>query len=137
MTEKEMLKFLKDYVKAINSHDNDAIEQYHAPNSVSVSAGNPGQSMDRAARRKYFQEREKAFPDAKMTARNYRVDPRSGKASFDWTIRGTHKGQFKGMAATNKEVTNRGTTELTIKSGKITREASHQDAATFMKQVSA
>lgn len=137
MTEKEMQKFVKDYVKAINSHDNNAIEGYHADNSVSVSAGDPGHTMDRATRRRYFQEREKAFPDAKMTARNIKVDPKTGTATFDWTIRGTHKGEFKGMAPSNKQVTNRGTSELKIKNGKITRETSRQDVATFTKQVGA
>jgi steroid delta-isomerase-like uncharacterized protein len=137
MTEKEMQQFIKDYVKAINSHDIKAIETFHAPDSVSVSAGDPGHTLDRAARRRYFQEREKAFPDAKMTARNIQVDPKKGSASFDWTIRGTHKGTFKGMAPTNKQVTNRGNTELTIKNGKITYESSRQDVASFMKQVKA
>jgi steroid delta-isomerase-like uncharacterized protein len=135
MTEKELEKFVKDYVKAINSHDNNAIEQYHAPNSVSVSAGDPGKTLDKAGRRKYFLEREKAFPDAKMTARNIKVDAKSGKVTFDWTIRGTHKGAFKGMAPTNKQVTNRGFSELTVKNGKITREVSNQDVASFAKQV--
>ena len=135
MTEKEMIKFVKDYVEAINSHDNKRIEDYHASDSVAVSAGDPGKSLDRAGRRKYFEEREKAFPDAKMTARNIRVDPRAGTATFDWTIRGTHKGAFKGMPATNKQVTHRGTSELKIKNGKITQETSHQDVASLRKQV--
>lgn len=137
MTEKELQNFVRDYVKAINSHDNKLIEDYHASNSVAISAGNPGKSLDRAARRRYFEEREKAFPDAKMTARNIRVDAKAGTVTFDWTIRGTHKGAFKGMAATNKQVTNRGTSELKIKNGKITQETSHQDVATLRKQLAA
>jgi ketosteroid isomerase-like protein len=41
------------------------------------------------------------------------------------------------MAPTNKPVSNRGTTVLTLRNGKITREESRQDVAMFMKQVSA
>ncbi|HEY7915300.1 MAG TPA: ester cyclase [Blastocatellia bacterium] len=137
MTEQEMRQFVKDYVKAINSHDNKYIEEFHDPKSASVSAGDPGHTMDRAGRRRYFQEREKAFPDAKMSARNIQVDPKGGTVTFDWTIRATHKGTFKGMAPTNKPVSNRGTTVLTLRNGKITREESRQDVAMFMKQVSA
>jgi steroid delta-isomerase-like uncharacterized protein len=137
MTEKELQNFVRDYVKAINSHDNKQIEDYHAPNSVVISAGDPGKTMDRTARRRYFEEREKAFPDAKMTVRNVRADAKAGTVTFDWTIRGTHKGAFKGMPATNKQVTNRGTSELKIKNGKIAQETSHQDVAAFRKQVAA
>jgi steroid delta-isomerase-like uncharacterized protein len=133
MSEQEMKQLVKEYVKAINSHDNNAIEQFHAEDSVSVSAGDPGKTMGRAERRRYFLEREKAFPDARMTARNIKVDARGGTATFEWTTRGTHKGTFKGLAPTYKPVSNKGLTELKIKGGKITRETSHQDAASFVK----
>ena len=46
MTEQEMVKFVKDYVKAINSHDLKLIEQSHAPDSVAVSAGDPSKTLD-------------------------------------------------------------------------------------------
>jgi steroid delta-isomerase-like uncharacterized protein len=136
MSEKELKQLVKDYVKAINSHDNDAIEGFHARGSVSVSSGEPGLQLDRAARRRYFQEREKAFPDAKMTVKNIKADPENGTVTFEWTIRATHKGSFKGMPPANKRVSMHGISELTTKNGKIIRESSYQDVASFMQMIS-
>lgn len=137
MTEQEIRKFVDDYVEAINSHNNDAIEKFHADDSISLSAEDPGHRLDREARRRYFEEREQAFPDAIMTVANIKVAPDCGSVTFDWTIRGTHKGAFKGRPPTHKEVTNRGTTELKIEDGKITQETSRQDPSTFMGQLDA
>ena len=72
-----------------------------------------------------------------MTTRNILVNPKTGTLTFDWSIRGTHKGAFQGKAPTNKLVTIRGNSELTVKKGKIKCEQSRQDIATFMKQLSA
>lgn len=135
MDAKELERFVNDYVKALNSQNVDEIEKYHADNSVSASAGQPGRGLGRAERKSYFAERQQAFPDFHFTATKITPDPAAGVVTFDWQITATHKGHFKGVPGTNKKVTHHGTTELVIENGKIVRETSYQDLADFMKQL--
>jgi steroid delta-isomerase-like uncharacterized protein len=135
MDAKELERFVNDYVKALNSQNFDEIEKYHADNSETVSAGQPGRGLGRAERKGYFAERQQAFPDFRLTASKINADPAAGVVTFDWQITATHKGHFKGVPATNKKVTHHGTTELVIENGKISRETSYQDLADFMKQL--
>jgi predicted ester cyclase len=70
-----------------------------------------------------------------MTVSKIDVDPRSGRATFEWDVISTHTGHFKGVPPTNRRVTHHGTTELIIRNGKIVAETSYQDIAAFMKQL--
>jgi steroid delta-isomerase-like uncharacterized protein len=135
MDAKELERFVNEYVKALNSQNVDQIERYHADNSETMSAGQPGRGLGRAERKGYFAERQQAFPDFRMTASKINADPNTGTVTFEWQITATHKGHFKGVPATNKKVTHHGTTELVVENGKIVRETSYQDLADFMKQL--
>ena len=135
MTEKELRQFVEDYVKAINSNNIDAIERYHAPGSAALSEGAPGEKLGAAERRKYFEERIRAFPDAKMTVNKIQPDPSGNRVTFEWTIRGTHKGPFKGMEPTGQQVEQHGSSELELSKGKIVHEVSHQDLSAFQEHL--
>jgi steroid delta-isomerase-like uncharacterized protein len=137
MDASEMRNFVEEYVKALNSNDVNAIEKFHSDLSVSKSGGQPGSGMKRAQRQQYFRQRQRAFPDFQMTVSKIDVDPRSGRATFEWDVISTHAGHFKGVPPTNRRVTHQGTTELIIRNGKIAAETSYQDIAAFMKQLHA
>jgi len=137
MTDQEMRKFVSDYVRAINGKDVRGIERYHADDAEVESYGEPGKRLGRAERQRYFEERNQAFPDAKMTATNIQVDAGEGRASFDWTIHATHRGHFKGMAPTHKPVRHSGTTELLIRGGRIVQEVSRQNLEKLVEQMRA
>ena len=133
----EMRRFVEEYIKALNSRDINAIEKFFGDSSVSKSGGQPGSGMGAAERQQYFRQRQRAFPDFQMTASQIDVDPRSGRATFEWEVTGTHTGHFKSLPPTNKRVTHSGTTELLIRNGKILSETSYQDLAAFMRQLGA
>jgi len=136
MTDQELQDFVKEYVKALNSNDADVIERYYEPNAEQASGGEPGKKLDKAERKKYFDERTSAFPDAKLTATNVQTEAANQKVTYDWKINATHKGHFKGVAPTNKKVDHTGTTTLELgPTGKILRAVSYQDLAAFTKKV--
>ena len=57
-------------------------------------------------------------------------------AAIEWSMSGTHKGDFPGIPATGKHFSSvRGATILDLEAGKIRRESDYWDAATFMRQV--
>jgi steroid delta-isomerase-like uncharacterized protein len=135
MDTNEMRSFVEQYVKALNSNDINAVEKFHSEISVSKSGGQPGSGMKRAQRQQYFRQRQRAFPDSQMTVSKIDVDPRSGRATFEWDVISTHTGHFKGVPPTNRRVTHKGTTELIIRNGKIMTETSYQDMAAFLRQL--
>jgi len=55
---------------------------------------------------------------------------------MEWTMSGTHKGDFPGLPATGKRFSSiRGATIVELKDGKIIRCSDYWDAAIFMRQV--
>jgi|ERR671927_127279 steroid delta-isomerase-like uncharacterized protein len=135
MDEREMRRFVEEYIKALNATDAAEVEKFHARESITRSGGQPGVRMGSAERQQYFRQRRRAFPDFQLIATKINVDPRSGRATFDWEVTATHKGHFKGLPPTNKQVTHRGTTELQIKNAKIVSETSYQDLPAFLSQL--
>jgi len=135
MDEREMRRFVEEYIKALNATDAAEVERFHAKESITRSGGQPGVRMGSAERQQYFRQRRRAFPDFQLIATKINVDPRSGRATFDWEVTATHKGHFKGLPPTNKQVTHRGTTELQIKNAKIVSETSYQDLPAFLSQL--
>lgn len=136
MTDQEITTFVQNYVQALSSRNTDAIEQYYEDTAEQASGGEPGKKLDKAARKQYFEERKKAFPDAVITASNIKPEAAANRVIYDWKITATHKGNFKGAAATNKKVDHNGTTTLEFgPTGKIARAVSYQDLAAFTKKV--
>ena len=135
MTDKELHDFVTAYVAACNAPDLPTVLMTHAPDSIIGSGGDPGKNMTREQLVAYLEERIRAFPDAHMWVYNHQYDGDHGRISYEWEVRATFKGPFKGIPPTNKQVQQEGRTELIIKDGKIIRETSHQDMAAFMKQI--
>ena len=57
-------------------------------------------------------------------------------AAIEWTMSGTHRGDWAGMPATGRRFSSvRGASILELEAGKIRRQSDYWDAATVMKQV--
>jgi steroid delta-isomerase-like uncharacterized protein len=59
----------------------------------------------------------------------------ASSAAMEWTMSGTHKGEFPGLPATGNRFSVRGATILELRAGKIRRNSDYWDSATFMRQV--
>ena len=73
------------------------------------------------------------FPDLKITVDDTIAE--RNEVVHHWTVRGTHKGQFLGMPATNRKATVSGTTIYRIEGGKIVEEWSEWNLMSLMEQL--
>ena len=74
-----------------------------------------------------------AFPDGHFT--NDETIAERDKVVQRWTMTGTHKGDWLGVAATGKRTSTTGTTTLRIAGGKVAEGWEHFDALGWLKQV--
>jgi steroid delta-isomerase-like uncharacterized protein len=73
------------------------------------------------------------FPDLKFSVDDTIAE--RNEVVHHWTARGTHKAQFLGMPATNKNATVSGTSIYRIEGGKIVEEWSDWNLMTLMEQL--
>jgi steroid delta-isomerase-like uncharacterized protein len=76
-----------------------------------------------------------AFPDTRMTIEDEIAE--GDKVVIRWTIRGTHKGEYMGIAPTGKEVTVTGISVYRIERGKIVEDWSNNDMLGMLQQLGA
>jgi predicted ester cyclase len=76
-----------------------------------------------------------AFPDLRITLDDLLVE--GGKLAALWTIRGTHKGEFYGIAPTNKQVTWSGVVLARIVDDKNVEAWNHFDRLALLQQLGA
>ena len=76
-----------------------------------------------------------AFPDTRLKMEDTIAE--GDKVVSRWTIRGTHKGEFQGIAPTGKEITVRGIIISRIRAGKAVEEWEAFDLMDMMQQLGA
>lgn len=76
-----------------------------------------------------------AFPDLRVTLED--VVAADDKVVVRWTDRGTHKGEFLGIAPTGKEVVTTGTTLFRFRDGKIVEQWTNWDTLSLLGQLEA
>jgi steroid delta-isomerase-like uncharacterized protein len=74
-----------------------------------------------------------AFPDMRWTIDDLLAD--GDKVIAQTTMTGTHRGEFFGIPATNRQVTVNGIHILTLRDGKIVRHEGLNDDLSFMRQL--
>lgn len=135
MNKKELEQFVEKYVAALNSQDVEAIEGFHSADSVSLAIRAMNQKMQKAERRQYHEAYNRAFPDAHMSIEGTVIDAETGRAAFQWRVRGTQKGAFMGLKASGREAEVHGCSVLEIRDGKIYSETSYSDSGALMRQL--
>ena len=75
-----------------------------------------------------------AFPDVKITIDRGMI-ARANRVTAQWTFSGTHQGEFMGVAATGKKVTNTGISILTFAKGKIVADSAMWDPLNLWRQL--
>lgn len=91
--------------KVWDAHDPDAAEEFVDPNVVEHDSL-VGEGLGREGFKRVLRMAFSAFPDAELVHEDLIAD--GDKVAERWTIRGTHRGEFMGIPATNKKVTIRG-----------------------------
>lgn len=75
----------------------------------------------------------KAYPDLKFTIDDTIAE--RDEVVVHWTARGTHKGQFLGMPATNRKITVDGTSIYRLEGSKIAESHANWNLASMMAQL--
>ncbi|MFQ6059407.1 MAG: ester cyclase [Anaerolineae bacterium] len=93
----------------------------------------PGATPDREGYKQAVSMHHTAFADFRLTIEDMVAE--GDKVVIRWTIRGTHKGEYIGIAATGKEVTMTGISIRRIEGGKIMEEWLESDMLGLMQQM--
>jgi steroid delta-isomerase-like uncharacterized protein len=108
------------------------IEQIFAKTHALSAPMMAGAAVGPAVYRRHIEEFLKAFPDLKFTVND--TISEKDKLVVDWTITGTHKGEFLGVPGTNKKVSISGITINQIADGKIIESNAAWDSLNVLRQ---
>ena len=95
----------------------------------------PGLSADREGYKQFVRMECDAFADVSCATED--VVAEGDKVAGRWTWRGTHKGEFMGVAPTGKQVTLTGICINRVVDGKIVEEWGEMDMLGLMQQLGA
>jgi steroid delta-isomerase-like uncharacterized protein len=130
---------IQDFIEKIWHEGNlDAIEEFIAPNYIRHTshfreAGRDVRGPEGA--RASIAALRAVFPDIHFTSEDVLVD--KDKVIVRWTCRGTHKGEFRRIPPTGKQVTFTGITIYRVANGKIVERWSVEDGISLLQQLGA
>ena len=93
----------------------------------------PGAKPDREGYKQTVDDMHASFPDIKFTTEDVIVE--GDKAAVYWKGRGTHKGQFAGIAPTGKQATTAGISIIHVTGGKIVKETCYINMMELMQEL--
>ena len=123
------LRFLEEVV---NKGNLDVIDELCAANFVDHTAL-PGVAPDREGYKQFFAMSRSALPDFHSTLEDLIAE--GDKVAERFTARGTHKGEWMGIAPTGKQVTVQGIAIHRITDGKIVENWANMDMLGVMVQL--
>lgn len=127
---KEMVKSF--YEEVFNQHNAQNAEKFIAKDAVS-HASPPEAPKGLEGAKQLFGMYFLAFPDMKITVEDMIAE--GDKVVSRYTMTGTHKGEFMGIAATNKKFTTTGIEILRIADGKFVEHWAASDDLGMMQQL--
>lgn len=95
----------------------------------------PGVKPDREGYKQTVNDMHAAFPDIQFTTEGIVVE--GDKAAVHWKGRGTHRGQFAGIAPTGKQATPAGISIIRVAGGKIVEEVGYANMMDLMQELGA
>jgi steroid delta-isomerase-like uncharacterized protein len=123
---------LRFFEEVVNKRNLAVIDELFATNFVDHSAV-PGIAADREGLKQYFAMVHSAFPDFHSTLEDMFAE--GDKVVQRFTARGTHQGEFMGIAPTGKQVTIPGIAIHRITDGKIVENWVNMDMLSMMQQL--
>jgi len=134
MVTSKMEKILDDWATAWSSHDPERVIALFTDDCVYEDITFGAVNRGKAELRAFADGTFAAVPDFKVSLVTRFVAGNRG--AMEWTMSGTHKGDFPGLPPTGKRFSSiRGAMIVELKEGKILRCSDYWDAATLMRQV--
>jgi steroid delta-isomerase-like uncharacterized protein len=132
MSTEQNKALVRSIIDAINRGNFAVIDELCAPAYVHHDPGNP-QVRSREDYRQWFTRFGIAFPDLQFTIEDLIAE--GDKVVCRYTFRGTHKGQWRGMPATGKQVVGTGVTINHIVESKVVEDWHNADALGLLQQL--
>ena len=120
-------------IAAWNAHDLDAVMACYDPAYEGTDTGEATAQQGSVALRKMVRRWFRAFPDLRVEAETVIVE--GEHAALGWRLSATHRGAFMRIPPTQRQFTMRGTSLMTIRSGRIARGSRIWDMAGFLRSV--
>jgi steroid delta-isomerase-like uncharacterized protein len=133
-TREANVEMVRRYFAAWDACDLDALDEIIAPDVVDHTAYD-GQGAGIAGYKEFFVLWRAAFPDFYSTIEDQIVE--GDTVVTRWTLRGTHRGDYHGVAPTGKPVTMRAISINRIVDGKIAEEWFMGDELGLLRQIGA
>jgi steroid delta-isomerase-like uncharacterized protein len=122
-----------ELMAAWNAHDLDRVMGCYDPAFAGLDVGEAAITQGIINVRKMVRRWFRAFPDLVIEPETLIVQ--EGRVALGWVIRATHQGSFMRIPPTNRPVTMRGVSLMTIELGLITRASRIWDMAAFLRGV--
>jgi len=133
MAENDNTRFAQQQIAALNAHDVDGYLSRIDDSYVGHSETSPGPIRGREGVRQNLEMLLKAFPDL-------RVEIEQIITSGDFVVMrtratGTHKGNFPGIAPTNKSIVVHGCNVIEVRNGKAIKGTLYSENASLFQQI--
>ncbi len=134
MSKQENIAVQKNMGEAVNSGNFDALKLTFDP-KVKDHDPAPGQAPGPEGFVQFFRAFRTAFPDLAVAVDHMVTD--DDNVAMAYTITGTHKGTFQGIAPTGKKIHARGMQIARFEKGKIVERWGSSDEMGILKQIGA
>lgn len=128
------IEVVRDAFAALNAADLDRCVTFLAEDFAINLAGMPFQMRGREAWRGNAEVMQAAFPD--IQAHIDDIFAAEDRVAVRVTLRGTHRGDFEGIAATGREVAFMSLEHYQVRGGLLVEEWISSDLTTLMRQLS-
>ena len=135
MSIEENKAIVRRFFEELLSTDNFAVaDELLSPDFRFYFAGSPV-AMDLESYMEFLVARRAAFPDRRFIVED--MIGEGDKVSARFTMRGTHKGEFRGIAPSGTELTMTGIDMIRISEGKLVEDRVEVDQLGMMQQLGA
>ncbi|GAB3165409.1 ester cyclase [Telluribacter humicola] len=134
MSKQDAVQAQKQFGEAVNSGNLDKLREVVAPNAFDHDPA-PGQEPGPEGYIQFFSKMRSAFPDMNIQVDQMVAD--EDKVAIAYTLTGTHKGNFKGIAATGHKISVRGVQIGRFENGQLVERWGSSDELGIMKQLGA
>ena len=133
MSEADNRRLIEEAFSALNAHDPERYAKIVDDSYVLESEAYPAPIRGRVGVRQFIATYVKAFPDF-----HYEIEQIVASGDYvvsRWRITGTHKGEFDGIPATNRQFSTRGCTVTEIRNSRIVKASVYYDQLVVLEQL--
>ena len=135
MAREENIAAQERFAEGVNSGNFDVFDEVVAPDAVDHDPA-PSQGRGSEGFQHFFGTLRSAFPDLEVTPEHVTATD-GDDVALAYTVRGTHRGDFLGVAPTGREITARGVQIGRFENGELAERWGSSDQLAILEQLGA